>query len=189
MSLLNDRVLLFRDERINSKDGNVYIYIKEDNGNLSVDGTNQIFCFCRKFKEDNEALSYLDLYQHRIEKIQQIRGLNNITDILFIHNPKTLSRLADILAVNLFNNLGKIKETENILYINDPTVDIKKENDGYVIGNKDYNKTIKPELIINESFFSKKCIKNTTLFIKSLPDGLILLKDTNPDRNILFESI
>jgi len=189
MGMRNDRVILFRDDRYEVINKKVYLILKEDNSMLAINGTNKIYLFIKTFKNDKEALDNLFLYEAVTKSIAQVSGIEDVIQILFEKDIRTLSKLADILAVNNFITLSDFKLTNNYIFTKNNSCKIIKNNSGYTIIKNKYKDVLKPIFIINETYSNGKCNVNKTLFVKNLPNGLKLITDTNPDRNIAPETV
>jgi len=189
MNVRSNRIIVFRDDRYAVKNNKVYLILKEDNVGLNINGTNKIYLFIRTFKNDEEALDNLSFYEVVTNSIVQVSGIENAIQILFDKNIQTLSKLADILAVNDFNTLDNFKITNNYIFTKNNSCKIIKNDNEYTIIKNRYKDTLKPMFIVNESYMSRKCITNKTLFVKNLPNKLKLVVDTNPNRNIVPETV
>jgi len=188
MGIRDDRIILFRDDRYEVKNKKVYLILKEDNSKLVINGTNKIYLFIKTFKSDKEALDNLFLYEAVTKSITQVSGIEDVIQILFDKDIRTLSKLADVLAINDFDILDDFKLTNNYLFTKNNSCKIIKNANGYTITKNEYNDTLKPVFIVNETYLNGKCNTNKTLFVKNLPDGLKLITDTNPDRNLAPET-
>ena len=180
-----NRVLLFRDDRYARKIGNVYIYVTENNSSISESNTNTIKLFTMELDNDDEAFDLITFYSKRLYTLGSVKTLNNVTDILFNKNLTTLSELTDIIMEKRFTTFPDVFDNEYVLLIKNNAAEIEKDEDEYIISTKNINAILKPELIINEQYYEKGCIKHNILFVKQLPKGLTLLKDTNPERSFV----
>jgi len=189
MSIRDDRIMVFRDDRYAVKNNKVYLILKEDNSELNINGTNKVYLFIRTFKDDEEVLNNLSLYGVVTDSIVQVPSIEGAIQILFDKDIRTLSKLADVLAVNDFDTLDNFKITNNYIFTKNNSCKIIKNTNSYTIIKNEYEDTLKPIFIVNESRISGKCITNKTLFVKNLPNGLKLITDTNPNRNIAPETV
>jgi len=188
MGIRDDRIMIFRDDRYRVKDKKVYLILKEDNSELNINGTNKVYLFIRTFKDDEEILNNLFLYEVLADSIIQVSGIEDVIQILFDKDIRTLSKLADVLAINDFDTLDDFKLTNNYIFTKNNSCKIIKNDNGYTIIKNEYEDTLKPMFIVNESYLNGKCNANKTLFVKDLSENLKLIVDTNPNRSIAPET-
>ena len=189
MKITDDRILVFRDDRIRISGKHVYAYLKEDNRDLIVNNTNKVYLFYKIFNTDKEALAELNLYENILENIKQISTLNDITQLLLIDNIPTLIKLSSLISTGYYETLDNELLTNDFLLIKDIKVKIKKQDDGYNVKAEGLDININPIITVKEQNLNKRCVNTNYLFINNLPDGLSLIKDTNPLRNGINDRI
>jgi len=189
MGVRDDRIIVFRDDRYMLKDKKIYLILKEDNRNLTIDGTNKIYLFIKMYESDEIALSNIEKYNDPIDCLIQINGIENIAQILFDKEIKTISKLADIITNANYEVFEDFKYTPYYIFMKNRSCIVKQADNGYEITKNDLTLVANPIFVLNESYFRGKQIDNKLLFVTDLPDGLNLITDTNPDRNIVPETV
>jgi len=184
----DNRILLFRDDRYVTKTGHMYIIVKEDNTELAVNNTNKILIMFKIFKDDTEALDNISFYEDSITSLKETVGLENLITLLF-KGIQSVSALSTLLATNNYQSVDEFEIDANYLFTKDNACKIKKVDGGYEVVNDSVDLNINPVLSIMEHYFKNNGNYIKYLMIHTLPDGLQLIKDTNPDRNELIELV